>query len=101
MNKSKMFCFRLSERDLAYIQAKAEKAGLNMTSYITMTALQKEILVVNGLSDFITELKLIGRNINQLTLLCNMGRINCADLSETKEQLREVYGRLSELVTRS
>lgn len=100
MNKSKMFCFRLSEKDFLTMQLKAKKAGLNMSAYVTTSALQKDIVVISGLTEFISELKMIGRNINQLTTLCNMGKIKCADLSETKENLKRIYTRLSDLMAR-
>lgn len=91
MNKSKMFCFRLSEKDYLSIQRKAEKAKLNMTAYITTSALQKQIVVIDGLEKIIGELKAIGRNINQLTTLCNMGKIQSAGLAEIKERFGTIF----------
>ena len=95
-----MFCFRLSEKDFLTIQLKAKKAGLSMSAYVMSAALKKEIVVIDGLSNFISELKMIGKNINQLTKLSNMGKINCPNLGEVKEQLKQIYGQLSELMTR-
>ena len=91
MNKSKMFCFRLSERDYLSIQHKAGRAKLNMTAYITSCALQKQIIVIEGLEKIIAELKAIGRNINQLTTLCNMGKIQSAGLTEIKERFGAIF----------
>jgi len=86
-----MFCFRLSEKDYISIQHKAEKAKLNMTAYITTSALQKRIVVIDGLNKVLTELKAIGRNINQLTTLCNMGKIQSVELAETKERFGKIF----------
>ena len=90
-NKSKMFAFRISERDYLTIQSKAIKAKQSMTGFITNSALDKRITVVEGLDETARELKAIGRNLNQLTTLCNMGKIQSLDLNNTKEQLRQIY----------
>ena len=90
-----MFCFRLSEQDYQAILHKAERASLNMTAFITSAALGKNIIVVDGLDKSMAELKAIGRNLNQLTTLCNMGKIQCLELDEIKKQ----FGALVESVT--
>lgn len=100
LNKSKMFCFRLSEKDYLSIQRKADKAKLNMTAYITMSALQKQIIVIDGLEKIIGELKSIGRNINQLTTLCNMGKIQSVGLAEIKERFGAVFDAIMDLYER-
>ena len=86
VNKSKMFSFRISEKDYLSIQHKAERANLTMTAFITTAALGKKIIVVDSLDTFIAELKAIGRNLNQLTALCNMGKIRCLELGDVKGQ---------------
>ena len=44
--------------------------------------------------------KAMGKNINQLTTLCNMGRITCPDLEEVKEQYAQVITLLDEILGR-
>jgi len=46
------------------------------------------------------ELKGIGRNLNQLTALCNMGRIQCLDLSSVKKDFGAVFDSLYDLMDR-
>ena len=101
MNKSKMFCFRLSENDFLVIKNKAEKSKLNMTAYITTSALNKKIIVIDKLDDVLSELKAIGLNLNQMTTLCNMGKIQVADLSDIKEKFGAVFDYLYDLTDRS
>jgi len=86
-----MFCFRLSERDFLAIQNRAERARLSMTAFITNTALYKPIVVVDGLNRFLAELKAIGKNLNQLTVLGNMGKLQTVDLGEAKARLGAVF----------
>ncbi len=57
------------------IQYQAKQAGMTVTDYIITCALGKEIVRVDGLDDLLAEVKAQGRNLNQLTTLANMGRI--------------------------
>ena len=91
---------RFRESDYAAIKKKAEKVNMNFTEFVTASAMNKPITVINGLSDVLKEQKAIGRNINQLTTLCNMGKIVCPDLQELKQQYAEVLTVLNEMVGR-
>jgi hypothetical protein len=97
MNKSKMFSFRLSESDYLRIHSKAEKANLTMTAFILSTALGREIIIVPSLGETLAELKAIGRNLNQLTTLCNMGKIQAPQLAEIKRQFGAVVKTVTSL----
>jgi len=66
-----------------------------MSAFILSTALGKEIIIVEGLEKSLAELKAIGRNLNQLTTLCNMGKIQALELAEIKRQ----FGAVVEAVT--
>lgn len=89
-----MIAMRFRESDYAAIKKKAEKVNMNFTEFVTAAAMNKPITVINGLSDVLKEQKAIGRNINQLTTLCNMGKIVCPDLKELKQQYAEVLATL-------
>ena len=91
---------RFRESDYAAIKKKAEKVNMNFTEFVTIAAMNKPITVINGLTDVLKEQKAIGRNINQLTTLCNMGKIVCPDLQELKQQYAEVLTTLNEIVGR-
>lgn len=95
-----MLAMRFCESDYTAIKNKAEKANMNFTEFVTAAALNKPITVINGLSDVLKEQKAIGRNINQLTTLCNMGKIVYPDLQELKQQYAEVLATLNEMVGR-
>jgi len=86
-----MFCFRLSERDYLAIQYRAQRARLSMTAFITSAALDKPIVVIDELVGFLAELKAIGRNLNQITVLSNMGKLQTVNLSEAKLRLSKIY----------
>ena len=92
--KDKKLSIRISEQDLAAIHRKAVRAKLSFTDYVTRSCLNRQIVVIDGLEDIIREQKAIGRNLNRLTLLCNMGKVSIADLSELKNE----YTKLNELL---
>lgn len=91
---------RFRESDYAAIKKKSNKANMNFTEFVTASALNKPITVINGLDDILKEQKAIGRNLNQLTILCNMDKIVCPDLAKLIQQYGEVYGKISELAGR-
>lgn len=91
---------RFRESDYAAIKRKSEKANMNFTEFVTSAALNKPVTVINGLRDVLKEQKAIGRNLNQLTTLCNMGKIVCPDLRELKEQYAEVMTALNRIIER-
>lgn len=88
---------RFRENEYEAIKKKADKANLNFTEFVTRSALDKPIVVIDGLVDVLKEQKAIGRNLNQLTTLCNMGKIDCPDLSKMINQYSVVYDRLNDI----
>ena len=96
--KTKNYAFRVSEKDLETIKHKASKAKLTVTDYITKCAINKKIIVVEGLPEVVTELKRIGNNLNQLTRLSNMREVSVVNLSETEDKLNEIYFVLTEIL---
>ena len=98
--KNKKMSIRISEENLAAIHRKAEQADMTFTDYVTKACLGKQIVVIDGLDDVLRQQKAIGSNLNQLTMLCNMGRVSVASLAEMKEQYAEVSAALTELLER-
>lgn len=95
-----MIAMRFRENDYMAIKRKAEKANMNFTEFVTAAAMNKSITVIDELGDVLKEQKAIGRNINQLTMLCNMGKIICPDLRELKNQYADVLTALNNIVRR-
>lgn len=95
-----MIAMRFRENDYMAIKRKAEKANMNFTEFVTNASLHKSITAIDGLGDVLKEQKAIGRNINQLTMLCNMGKIVCPDLRELKSQYADVISALNNIVGR-
>lgn len=96
-NKTKMVAMRFRENDYETIKKKADKAKMNFTEFVTRSALDKPIIIIDGLDKVLKEQKAIGRNLNQLTMLCNMGKIVCPDLSEMIDRYSAAYDRLNDI----
>lgn len=71
-----------------------------MTDYITACCLEKQIVNIDGLDEVIRQQKAIGRNLNQLTTLANMGRVKTVYLQELAEQYRQIASLISEILKR-
>lgn len=95
--KEKRITLRMTPEQYEAIQSKAETAHMSMGAYVRAAALRHRVVVVDGLKEFTHELKGIGRNINQLVVLANMGKIQEVRLGETMEALGRIYYQLREL----
>ena len=95
--KKKPFAFRISESTYKTLKQKARHGKVTMTEFLERAITDKEIVVVDGAQELISELKGIGRNLNQLTTLANMGKVDAVYLAETKAQLSGIYEKLSAL----
>jgi len=95
--KKKPFAFRISESTYQTLKRKAKRGKVTMTEFLERAITDKEIVVVDGMQELIGELKAIGRNLNQLTTLANMGKVDAVYLAETKAQLSGIYEKLSAL----
>ena len=100
ITKNKLVALRFRENEYKLIKSKADKANMNFTEFVTRSALNKQITIVDGLPEILKEVKAIGRNLDQLTTLCNMGKLICPELSELKEQYSNAVVMLDEIARR-
>ena len=80
--RNKTITVRCTEEEKARILSKAESYGLPLSDYVLRSAAEKKIVVAEGLSEVIKQQKAISNNLNQLAMLCNMGRIEAPGLDE-------------------
>jgi hypothetical protein len=69
----------------------AEKAHLNLTDYMTSSALNTTIIVVEGLPKLLKSMSQIGNNINQIARMANTNSYI------SKDEVKEVKGNLKEI----
>ena len=93
--KTAIITARMTPQTKAEIQPRAKQAGMTVTDYLVTCALDKEIIQVNGLDEILSELKAQGRNLNQLTTLANMGRIQFLRSDELIDRYADLYQRMT------
>lgn len=95
--------FRVTSKELKTIEDKAKKANVKISEYIRRATLRKNIIVIQDIKEFTKELKGIGRNINQLTILSHQGKIEKVDeevLVELKEKVTQIWELLNLLTVK-
>lgn len=90
--RPKQVKFWASEKELEQIKKKVKKSKLTQSDYLLRCALDKNILVVEGLKEILIELSREGNNLNQISRAFNQREeFNQEYLLETKEKLMELW----------
>lgn len=91
-SRPKQVKFWASEKELKEIKKKAEKSKLTQSEYLLRSALDKKIIVVEGLKDILLELSREGNNLNQISKSLNQGgQLNQEQFNEIKEKLMDLW----------
>lgn len=85
---------RMTEKEIERIKKKAKSANMTFSNYVISSALNNEVIVIDGIKDFTHQLSKVGINLNQLTMLCHQGKINCADITSVNKILKEIWDEL-------
>ena len=94
MKKDIKFSTRMASADREKIRALAAKAHMSMSDYVTACCLGKRIVVIDEQKELLRQLKGIGGNINRLTVLANMGKVQVIGLDKAAQELSEVSAAL-------
>ena len=94
VKKDIKFSTRMASADREKIRALAAKAHMSMSDYVTACCLGKRIVVIDEQKELLRQLKGIGSNINRLTVLANMGKVQVTGLEKTAGELSEVSAAL-------
>ena len=98
--KNRKLSIRISDANWQQVHDKAEQANMTVTEYVTACCLGKEIVIIDGLEKVIRQQKAIGRNLNQLTILANMGKVQTVYLKELTNAYAQVSSLLSDILKR-
>lgn len=98
--RAKQIKFFVSDKELDRIKSKVAASKLNQSDFLRKSALDKDIIVIDGIRELVLELKRIGVNLNQLTKLANQRIVtNCNDeLQEIHRELKEAWHSLRQLI---
>lgn len=90
--RPKQVKFWASEKELDEIKKKAKKSKLTQSEYLLRSALDKKIIVVEGLKDILLELSREGNNLNQISKSLNQGgQLDQDQFNEVKEKLMDLW----------
>ena len=91
---------RIASGDLDTIKKKAKQARLSQSDYVTRCCLGRQVVVIEDLKEVAKQLRAIGGNLNQLTMLANMGRVSIVNLDGMTQELAGISAALREIQER-
>ena len=97
MKKDIKFSTRMASADREAIKELAKRSGMSMSDYVTACCLRKQIVILDGLKEVLRQQKAIGNNLNQLTVLANMGKVQFANLDSAVQEFSKINTALREL----
>ena len=95
--RNKTIAIRCTEEEYQCIHDKAERYGLRLNDFVIRSALDKKIIVAEGINEIVKQQKAIGRNLNQIATLANMDRltvVNFQPLLDEHIRVTEAIGQL-------
>jgi len=102
--KSERINLHLTPTAKSIIADKASALGMNMTAYLTASAIVNDVYVIGDKETFnelVYQVKKIGSNINQLRMLSQLGRIECVNLQECTDELDNIRKALNTIIRKA
>ena len=69
------------------------------TISLRLAALDKQVTVIEGADELLTELCYQGNNLNQLTVMARQGRIECINMEPFMEVYERIWQTLNSLLS--
>lgn len=70
---------------------------MNISQYVSLSALDRDIVVFEDLKELIHQLSKVGNNLNQITMLAHQGKIKTVDLSSVIKVVENIWQLLNSL----
>ena len=100
MAKDEFIRFRVAGWEKFHISKSAEKAHMSVSEFVRSSAMGREVTVIEGVDELLTELRRQGNNLNQLTIMARQGRIDMVDMKPFMEVYSETWQTLNSLLSR-
>ena len=91
MKKDNVIVIRVTKQEKERLIKKSQEAEMTLSEYLIEQGLEKDIIIIEDVSNFVNELRKIGNNINQLTYLANSGIIRTVYLDGFKNDLKKIW----------
>ncbi len=100
MAKNQFIRARVAPWEKYVISENARKARMTESEFVRRAALEKNVVVINGAEELITELRRQGNNLNQLTMLARQQRIELVNFQPFMEVYQNTWQVLNSLLSR-
>ena len=98
MKKNNMITIRVTKQEKEKLIKKSQKAEMTLSEYLIEQGLERDIIIIEDVRNFVHELRKIGNNINQLTHLANSGMIKVVYIDGFKEDLKKIWIALNSII---
>ena len=95
--KTEIISTRVTPEQREMIEEKAYSSYRTPSMYLRDCALDKKIVVINGVDELASELRKIGNNLNQIAREVNSGYLYEVNLTATREELKRIWQSLNSL----
>jgi len=100
MAKDQFIRARVAPWEKYVISENAKKARLTESEFVRRAALEKNVVVIDGVAELLTELRRQGNNLNQLTVLARQQRIELVNFQPFMEVYQDTWRALNSLLSR-
>lgn len=100
MAKNQFIRARVANWEKFVILENARKARMTESEFVRRAALEKDVVVIDGAAELLTELRRQGNNLNQLVILARQRRIELVDFKPFTEVYQDTWRALNSLLSR-
>lgn len=100
MAKDQFIRARVAGWEKFVIAENARKARMTESEFVRQAALEKDVVVIDGAAELLTELRRQGNNLNQLTVLARQGRVELVNFQPFMEVYQNTWRVLNSLLSR-
>ena len=91
--RNKQIVIRATEKELELIKKNVQKSKLSQNDFLIKSALNKDIIVIDGLQNLLLELVREGKNLNQIAKSLNQNdNSHLNEITQLKEKLIDLWG---------
>ena len=95
--RNRTITIRCTDDEYQRIHSTAQLYKLSLSDFVLRSAMDKKIIVADGLYEVAKQQKAIGRNLNQIAMLAHEGQLHSVRLGELVEQHRSVTQAVCEI----
>lgn len=100
MAKDQFIRARVAGWEKFVIVENARKAQMTESEFVRQAALEKDVVVIDGAAELLTELRRQGNNLNQLVILARQRKIELVNFQPFMEVYQNTWRVLNSLLSR-